>query len=277
MHVRDLLELGALVAVHGPTLIHSQCALAAGSAQQYWTASKCRLERWSRVLRQCAPPTTASELEAARDWQRIRPLIEEILGSELLTRLWTATAAACDRRRNQAELEPLARSIYVGHLEARNRALNVMVYGRGFDASEAVVLNRLRRRIERWCDMLLAHLAPSVDVVEFAFEADRAREFAGDLHHDRSPRAVDLAWQLVLASLRASFQTGLTARSPNADLNQQIGSSILAIFHADIFDSIGLPKSLWFERLSHAATDAQVMLDELVALDTPYPLPGLRR
>ena len=92
---------------------------------------------------------------------------------------------------------------------------------------------------------------------------------ADDLACDRSPSAIELTWQLVLATLRAAFQTSLADRSPNADLNQRIASSVLALFNNDVFDSLGLPKSLWLERLSHTATDTQGLLDELFALDAP--------
>lgn len=277
MHARDLLELAALVAVHSPALVHSGCPIPAPCVTQYWTASRCRLERWSRSLRRYSPVTTASELETARNWTRLRPLLEEILASELLTRLWTATAAAYDRRTGEAEIEPPARSIYVSHLEVRNRALDILVHAPGIDLAEAVALNRLRRRIERWCDLLLAHLSPNIDIAEFAFENPRAQDFADDLYRDRSPAVVDLTWQLVLAALRASFASCFADRSPNADLNQQIGSSILALFPSEQFDSLGLPKSLWLQRLSRTASDTQGMLDDLFALDDPAPTIALRQ
>lgn len=269
MHARELLELGALVAVHAPTLIHNRQPIPFANLAQYWTASRCRLDRWTRTLAQYGPPTTPSELETMRNWRRIRPVLEEILTGELLTRIWAAAATAYDQAHASAELEPVAFNVFVCHQEARNRALRVMLQGRGFDAHEAVLLNRLRCRVERWCDMLLAHLANETDITPFAFEVSRARDFADDLSHDRSPTTVNLTWQLVLASLRSSFQTGLAERSPNADLNRDIGNSLLALFHEHLFDSTGLPKSLWFDRLANTASDTQMLLDELIALDAP--------
>jgi hypothetical protein len=124
--------------------------------------------------------------------------------------------------------------------------------------------------------MLLAHLADEIDITPFAFEASRARDFADDLIRERSPPTVNLTWQLVLASLRSSFQTGLAERSPNADLNRDIGNSLLALFHEQVFDSTGLPKSLWFDRLAHTASDTQGMLDELIALDAPQRATEIR-
>ena len=154
-------------------------------------------------------------------------MLEEILASELLTRLWTAAAAAYDAARGDQELSPVARNIFSGHLDARRRLLALLADGRVILLPEAVQLNHLRRRVERWTDMLLAHLAPLIDIEEFAFEPARARDFAEDLDHESAHAETRFTSQLVLVSLRASFADGLSDRSPNADLNRRIGAAIL--------------------------------------------------
>ena len=73
----------------------------------------------------------------------------------------------------------------IGHLEARNRAMNIMVYGRGFSIEDGVMLNRLRRRMERWTDMLLGRIMLQHDISDLAFDAQRARDFATDLALNR--------------------------------------------------------------------------------------------
>ena len=73
--------------------------------------------------------------------------------------------------------------------------------------------------------------------------------------------------QLMLASIRASFATGLAERSPNSDLNRRIGSAILGAFRDDLFDSTGLVKSLWLERITKTANDTEVMIEELMRMD----------
>src|SRR4030095_3674033 len=92
---------------------------------------------------------------AALACSRVRPVLEEILASELLTRIWTATAAAYDQARGDQNLGPVARSILNGHLEARRRLLTILADGRAIELSHAVDLNRFRRCVERWGDMLL--------------------------------------------------------------------------------------------------------------------------
>src|SRR5262245_23576982 len=57
MHVRELAELAALIAVHWPSSAHTGGPTAHGINEEYWSASKCRLDRWSRLLRQLTAAT----------------------------------------------------------------------------------------------------------------------------------------------------------------------------------------------------------------------------
>lgn len=264
MQVRELVELGALVASQGSAFLHCHHSLRQRHMNLYWTASRCRQHRWAASIRQYA---RGDSREAHENWQTMRPVIEEVVASELLTRTWAAVACAHDHQCQTREFGPVVRSVLVGHLEARNRVLNVMVYGRGFTVEEGVEVNRLRRQTERWTDMLLAYLVNRYDVTEFAFNAQRCRDFASDLGYE-SRVSGGHAWQLALASLRAAFHNALTSTSPNTDLNRRIAASILACFHSDLFDSSGLLKSLWMLRLHHVADDTQGLLDLLAREDS---------
>lgn len=270
MHARELAELAALVAIHSPVIVQGAGRVPHGASEQYWTASKCRLDRWGRVLRKLTAAAGEPQRPATLTWPRVRPVLEEILVAELLTRLWTAAAAAYDAAHGDQDLEPIARNILSGHLDARRRLLGLLADGRAIALPEAVKLNHLRRRVERWNDMLLAHLARQTDITEFAFEPDRARDFAEDLDHESAHVQRRFTCQLVLVSLRTSFAEGLAERSPNADLNRQIGSAVLGVFREEITDSTGLVKSLWLERISRTASDTEGMIEELLRLDVGH-------
>jgi hypothetical protein len=267
MHVRDLAELAALVAVHSPVIVQGAGRLPHSSSEEYWTASKCRLDRWGRLLRRLTAAQGEAEIPPTLAWTRVRPVLEEIFVAEMLTRLWTAVACAHDVARRDQDIEPVARNILGGHLEARQRLLSLLSDGRVIVLPQAVQLNHLRRRVERWTDMLLAHLADSIDIAEFAFEPERADDFAEDLDHEAAQADRRFTCQLVLVSLQASFAEGLSERSPNADLNRRIGSAILGAFREEISDSTGLVKSLWLERISRTASDTEVMVEELLRLE----------
>lgn len=270
MHAWELVELGALTAAHGPAVVALAPSWSPQALERYWAAGKFRIDAWGRALRgytkevQSAPPAQRAQL-----WRQVRPVLEEVLTAEVLTRVWTAVMCLCDQQRGVGDAEAVARSVYLGQMEARNRALNLMVYGQGFEIQDAVALNQIRRRSERWTDLLLGHLLLEHNVTEFAFDRGRALEFAQDLREQGGLQGV--AWQLTFASLRAAFSQGLSRQSANAGLNAQIASSVVELLPLDLFDSVGVPRSLWMIRMMNLTDDAQGMVEQLLAPAPPTP------
>jgi hypothetical protein len=270
MHAQELIELAAIIASNGGLLIRQPGPLDAPGLERYWTACKCRLDRWNRSLRQwdCATRQgTAPGADAA--WPAIQGVLEEILTGEILTRVWSAVASTHDRLQRTSEAEPIVRSVYLGHQEARNRALTLLVQGPGIQVQQALKLDQLRRRADRWCDMLVGYLANSYDVSEFAVDPARARDFSEDFHEQAGFPGGRQVWPLVQAALRGAFRGDLAAISPNADLNARIASGILACIPPEAFDSTGLLRSLWSMRLAEAASDVQGLIETLLGPDCP--------
>jgi hypothetical protein len=266
MHARELTELAAVAAAQGPMIVQLQRPLSASGVEDYWVSSKCRLDRWGRALRRIGSAAgNQHPADERADWPFLRGVLEEVLTGEMLTRVWAAVLAAHDRQLGGHASEPVARSVLIAHLEARHRTLSLMVRGGALGLEWAVRLNRLRRRCERWTDMLVGYLVGiDPDVAEFAVEPDRARDFAEDLRYRSQLAGGRHAWPLVLTSIRTAFRRGLATSSPNGDLNEQIATSILACFPSEMFDATGLFQSAWLARLSSVSNDAQRMLDGLL-------------
>jgi len=236
--------------------------------QQYWAASKCRLDRWTRNLKSFAADATLVDATAARvNWPYVRGVMEEILTGEVLARVWTCILRLCDQNHKRHEMEAVGRSILIGHLEARHRVLLLLVRGPGVDAEGAVKLNALRRRAERWTDLLVGYLSQLGDVSEFAFDPERARDFRDDLCYQANQPGARQAWPLLQASLRSAFHGGLAIISPNEDINAQIASAILSCFPGDLFDSTGKFRSLWMDRMMNVTSDVEGMIDSLIVVD----------
>ncbi len=259
MHASQLVEIGALVASHGKNLVHGKFPQKQINSDDYWTASKCRLDRWSRTLKLF---TEDLDLKDSKHdpWPAIKIVVEEILLSELLTRVWTAVATNFDQIRNTSCFEPIAKSVWIGHLEARNRALTLILRGQEKQISEAVALNRLRRRVERWTDLVLSHLHLEFDVSDFAADPARLRDFTEDL---RQEKAEDQAsWDILALSLRSAFRVHKGSATANPDLNEQIAAGIMSFFPGDLFEATGVMHSLWLSRLYQTADETQDMIDE---------------
>ena len=266
MHASELVELAAAVSTQGPALIHGKVRPSAAAIEQYWHGSKCRLDCWSRALRRYAKnaPGAGREWRSAH-WPMMRAVFEEVLAGEILTRVFAAVMCGYDRHHGSDVAEPVARSIFIGHLEARHRVLTIMLRGPGINAQQAAMLNQLRRKTERWSDMLLGYLMTHVEIDDFAVDPGRAKEFAEDLSHQKELKNGSSAWALVKASMKTAFGRGLGPLAANGDLNEKIALGVLACFASDQFDSIGKLRSLWMARLHGAADDAQGLIDELAA------------
>jgi hypothetical protein len=266
MHARELAEFAVQLATEGRGIIRAANEIDQKGIEEYWVASRCRLDRWSNTLSQYS--TRIQEPETAdttKLWPAIRPTLEEILVSEVLTRIWTVVVIGHDRSRGTSEFEPVARSIMTGQLEARHRTLHLMLRGQGFAVEEAVALNRLRRQCERWNDMLLSTLRDELDVTEFAFDMSRVCEVACELKGGSRYGVSQPAWKALLASLRVSFLSVAKEGAANADLNQQVASGIMSCFPAGVFDSLGIFRPSWLVRMYSVTSETQGILDDVLS------------
>ena len=269
MQANELIYLAALIAVHGASPEASSLVLAERKVMDYWTASKCRIDRWLRALQ---PSPTPGAYAAV--WNGVRGVVEEIFLGEVLTRVWTGFVLAHEAPGEREQSESVARSVLMGHLEARHRALSLLMHARGVPLAEVVAMNQLRRKTERWTDLLLGQLSVPNDLSELAAEPNRMRDFAQDWRIDAEENTAQ-RWSLLLASLRNAFPLEKSPRSPNADLNERIAASIVSCFPSDAFEMTGPFHSLWMLRLRYAADDAQGMLDQLCRHDQcPSELPS---
>lgn len=264
MNSRQLIETGARVALHAAGWLDGGQPVPRPSLHEYWSASKCRLQRWLSTLQDFSARITASSQGEIAGWEMVGPHVEEVLASELLTRTWAAAAKAYDECRGETEVAPVAHSALAGHLEARNRVLHLISFGQQFAVPHALRLNDLRQKVERWCDMLLSHVALRTDVESLAFDASRCRDFADDLRDGRHNDG--LARELTLTSLTHSFRYALSDEAPNADLNEQIAGSVASCMgHNRPETAIPVTDSAWLARLQRKADETQGWIEELLS------------
>ena len=259
---REFVEMAAVLVDHGLAVANRMDRLSESSAEAYWTASKCRIERWAETLQQFRK--SREKRSARTSWLALRPWFDEILVSEILTRVWAAFAVVAERDETDKRIEPIARSVYVGHLEARQRLLRYLVDEHELDNRQANALDRIRRNTERWNDMLLGYLMVEHDVSDFAFDAERVRDFAEGAEQEAADGNDVHTWSLLKTSLASAFGPDKTSVLPNSDLNQEILYGVFSTFGPDFYDAIGSFSSLWRCRLDHIASDAELMIHQLI-------------
>ncbi|MGC4006225.1 MAG: hypothetical protein QM811_25160 [Pirellulales bacterium] len=252
MHARDLLGLATVMTWHGPSLAESPLPLPKPGLEEYWTASKCRLDRWSRTLHALREGVT--ERVGGFAPREVHALCDEILTGEIIARLWTAVSSIHDRLCGDNEAEPIARSVLIGHMEARNRVLALIVDTQLIGPAQAESLNRLRRRCECWSDTLLARFAAFDAPRDLAHDPQRYDEFAEEWPQS----AHDERAQTRAALMFGSFSAAFAARpdpTGNLDLNARIASALLAGFPRELFDDAGNLSGAWVLELLQAIRD----------------------
>ncbi len=279
LRARDLVELAALVADHAHTIVSHHGPAVASQLDAYWIASKRRLDLWAAELK---AHNGADDSQARRAAERFRPrhLVEEIVASEVLTRVWTAILSTVDHRAGSSELAPVGRSVFVGHLEARHRALQLLLHGIRIPLSEAASINRLRGRVDRWTDLLVGRIVRLGPVLDLAADSERCQRLASELARQEAT-GDHQAWPNVLAALRVAFRQLPQFATPHAEANGAIAASVLACLHGAAFDGVGLLRSDWLSRLEVAPCDTKVLIDRYLGLEetpsrrTPRTFPPL--
>jgi hypothetical protein len=265
MHSAELVDLAALVSIYAPALRLTK-HLPDAELARYWTASKCRQDRWQLALvalKQSRQPL----IGATGGLHRCAlAMFEEIFTGEILARVWCGVLAAFDAHRGGDQTEPVGRSVLVGHVEVRCRSLALLSNAREIPLGGLAELNRMRRMCERWTDLLLAETAHQADLSPLAHEPARMREFAVDVPRDAGGRYSRMRHALLQMSLSGAFHRATPLPAPNCDLNRQIAAGVLGCFQPELFDGAGVLRSAWAARLMTAADDAELMLDDYLAV-----------
>ena len=274
MHSSQLAELGSWVAINSGNLVYGEQEQPMLVATTYWTSSKIRLQRWVTSLKMFENDFEIPK-KGHNPWPAFEIVVQEILISEMLTRIWSATVLTHDWYHQQDEMHGLAHSIHVSHIEAKNRAIRILLRAQAANEEAFDRVNALRRRIERWTDMFLGQLPQGDKASVFGFDRNRVIDFNREQRESSGPEF--LTRQKVLA---ASFSADLLRDhipyAANPDLNREIASGVLACFPSDRFDSNGLPKSARMIWLEKSQQDTQMLVDQLAEFENIAEQPEAR-
>ena len=208
-----------------------------------------------------------------RLWKTAEPLIAEVFVTEILTRVWAAILTAADLHRKDAVGGPIARHTLKGHTEARNRCLTLMVNSLQVPCVKMSQVERLRRKSERWSDLLIGHLVLNYQLDAFAFESSRSLEFGQSQMREIIAATDEPVWEFVLAGVRLAFSSVDSVTAPSDVWNRGIVRSVLGSFPADSFDDTGTFKSVRRVRIERPPEDSDkvsdALLQTMVAEDRP--------
>lgn len=275
MHSLELVRLAAVIAAAAESLALRATPIPAGPLTGFWLANRERFELWDHGLTRFRDLEEVGRVPAMHDWWSTHlPMIEEILVSEILTRVMAAVGAMIDARVAQHDVEPLTQSVYRRHLEARGQVLRLLLFGRGGSVEDHARLNRLRNAAERWVDTLIAPLTgPHPETLRYTIDAAQALRLGRETGSAGLPNPAALLterfpWPLIESSLASLVQPRVAL--PHA--NRQIAAAVLACLGERLFDSFGVLQSATTSRIR-----AGISQESRPLFDQPDSHPLFRR
>jgi hypothetical protein len=199
----DFADLAALIARHALHVVEGDGVDPLARAEAFWVVCRRRRTMWSEAL---------DAAEANEDaWPR---LASEHMVTELLTEVWGAVLLAACEHRKSIRGWGLVRQSLGWRLETRNRILQRVARDCG-DRPQAAVIDLLRRKVDRWSNLLVGALATRYHLSESGFfrigEPDEpvCDPTGSELHQE-------VSWSLTTAAIRMSLpRTPLTDSGRN--------------------------------------------------------------
>ena len=276
MHASRLVEVAAIASAQYPILSQHKVDVDHWAVEQFWSLSRSRVNEWSRLLKACQLlRPKKSDFDPHEFWTETAPVIEEIFLSEVCTRVWCAMLALIDEQHYGGELDPVARSVFVTNLEARRRALRLLLFARGLPNLPTSSVNLLRRDCEMWTDSFLALLTPIKISQQFCFDRQRISDL-GRRNKLRSAKLTAESNLQRLGWIRYGLIPWFSKPGVCAELNTELCASILGCFPSAAFDGCGIPRQGWSDSMFQSDSHSLNVLEDLCGnlSQARYDVPG---
>ena len=280
LSVKSLVEIALLASRVGRFAIEERREPSPKSMRDFWQQTRALQKHWTAQLDVWSP-------EADQELSQLAELSTQLFVSELLTRVWSTVLLGIDRQTGRDDLSRVARNAVSGLLQVRHGVMSRLLQQPDSSSKHVAEIERMRRRCDRWADLLIGNLAGGRDLFEFAFEAERARDFATEsIEYDPStgPHPVE---HLVAAGLRMAFLSQLPETPLVEPAFLCLVQSILAALPEDAFHRDGSLRTVLERRVSSRMLRDEPlpasMLDELTGdsatataeIPDTIPFPGI--
>ena len=253
--VKSLAEVAWLASRVGRQMIETQKEPSPAALRGFWQNTRQLQRAWDEFLNQ----------PIADDTTRFQEVAAQLFTTELLARVWGTILGRIDQQTGRTDLTRIATNAVSGLMLIRNRMLSSLLNQSATSVAWAADLDRLRRRCDRWTDLLIGNLCGRNEFFQFAFDPDRVRDFAEEARDSESnSHPVEL---LVAAGVRLSFLGQLPDVQLDSPAFEALLQSILGSIPEQAFHRDGSLRDRLIPN-SDSATDATDQSDDVL-------LPGI--
>ena len=243
LSVKSLAEVALIVSRVGRCVIADGQEPSPNSLREFWQQSRALQQHWTSRL-------DAWSAEVDPELSQLAELGTQLFISELLTRVWSTVLLGVDRQTGRDDLSRVARNAVSSLLQVRHGVMSRLLQQPASSTEQVAAIERVRRRSDRWTDLLIGNLAGSYDLFEFAFDVERARDFATEsIEYDPAtgPHPVE---HLIAAGLRMAFLGQLPGTPLTEPAFQQLVQSVLGALPQAAFHQDGSLRSILERRVS---------------------------
>lgn len=250
VRLHDLADLAALLSRHSLHVVDQDPPCIEDFSETFWVYSRRLKPRWEQDLEE-------AETAGARDaWSE---MAEEFLTADVLNRVWGGLLLAMADRHRAFRARGLAQQVMSWNLVIRNRLLQTMAARWDQWAGHVPRLDLLRRRMERWTDVLLSPLILRHPVDGACFSPERAFDAAPAYDQSRYHAGNAGLWNLTGAALRSSVPARMVAPGERLKILGDLTSSILSAFPPSAFNAGGVLRSEPLRRIFHIVRETSAV------------------
>lgn len=250
-------EVTALIASQSLSLVEGTRPFPPTALYDFWFHGQEHLKQ----RRKDFTPLTSENHHTEISEKELEVILTEFFAEEMLIRVATAILTAADKRRNQCQAEPIARNLFLASLEVKRLALIILVSEKFLNLETLKRINRTRRSIERWTDLLLGQLVLRFGLEEFAHDSARSQDFGEDQSTNLNANHPIQIWDLITAGLRISFPVSQSSKMGN-QWELMLGA-IMACYPSECFNHSSSMKSIHQLRLERSGIHPETTLDRL--------------
>lgn len=168
----DLAWLGGLA---GQTLGAGPLNCRGAVVKSMWQHSRRCLQTWTARLSELSAAVDAAPSDLTeRVEQEFVPLANEFFVVELGVRVWSALLAGNDDDARDSDLRIVLGNNFRRWTQVRTQILSLMLSAPSSCHSTLSVVDQLRRRCERWSDLLICEMGASQWTIPLLFDPERA-------------------------------------------------------------------------------------------------------
>ncbi len=243
LSVKSLVEVALLASRVGRCAIEDRCEPSSNSLRGFWQQTRELQKHWTSRL-------DAWSAETDLELGQLAELSIQVFTVEVLVRVWSTVLAGIDRQTGRDDLTRVARNAVSSLLQVRHAVMSRLLQQPDVSSMRVAEIERLRRRSDRWADLLIGNLVGGGDLFEFAFDVERARDFATeslDYNPSTGPNPVE---HLVTAGLRMAFLGQLPETPLVEPAFRKLVQSILGGLPQTAFHQDGSVRSVLERRVS---------------------------